>query len=278
MVVALANEAFCFLYTMRWYEAALDGKGGIRIVTIDDLKPPSVLWHEDNGKRLWENTRDMPLGAISGQQLQEAAHQLVINSFNRTVANVDNNRSTSAGTAPGRQLGEAVHQPVINSLSKSDHTGMDSNPLTVLVPVAKKSKAKLRQQARRNRAERKKNLANNTITRNNQSADQAIGQQFAPLPTHNQHVRPSHGHPSFLLQSQYPHVYIPPQQQPIVPLPEAYMARQPLVSTVGYAAQPELPISSGTYIHPRFGAGYIDYGTCPIFLPPTSQGVNIHPL
>ncbi|KAF9620796.1 hypothetical protein IFM89_014733 [Coptis chinensis] len=52
-----------------------------KIVTVGDLKPPPVLWHEDSGKKPWENGRQNPPGTISGRQLGEAAHRLVINSL-----------------------------------------------------------------------------------------------------------------------------------------------------------------------------------------------------
>ncbi|KAK1305430.1 5'-3' exoribonuclease 3 [Acorus calamus] len=46
-----------------------------------DLKPPPALWHEDTGKKPWENGRQNPHGNISGRQLGEAAHRLVVNSL-----------------------------------------------------------------------------------------------------------------------------------------------------------------------------------------------------
>ncbi|CAA6669597.1 unnamed protein product [Spirodela intermedia] len=42
-----------------------------KIVTIGNLKPAPVLWHEDNGRRPFEN----------GRQLGDAAHRLVVNSL-----------------------------------------------------------------------------------------------------------------------------------------------------------------------------------------------------
>ncbi|KAH7656232.1 5'-3' exoribonuclease 2 protein [Dioscorea alata] len=52
-----------------------------KIVTIGDLKPPPVLWHEDTGRRPYENGRQNPPGAVSGKQLGDAAHRLVVNSL-----------------------------------------------------------------------------------------------------------------------------------------------------------------------------------------------------
>ncbi|WOL03421.1 hypothetical protein Cni_G12141 [Canna indica] len=50
-------------------------------VTAGDLKPPPVLWHEDTGRKPFENGRHNPPGSISGKQLGDAAHRLVINSL-----------------------------------------------------------------------------------------------------------------------------------------------------------------------------------------------------
>ncbi|KAJ4965515.1 hypothetical protein NE237_017364 [Protea cynaroides] len=52
-----------------------------KIVTIGDLKPPPVLWHEDTGRRPMENGRQNPSGSITGRQLGEAAHRLLVNSL-----------------------------------------------------------------------------------------------------------------------------------------------------------------------------------------------------
>ncbi|CAL5349370.1 unnamed protein product [Camellia sinensis] len=50
-------------------------------VEIGDLKPEPALWHEDNGRKPWENRRQDPPGSISGRQLGDAAHRLVANSL-----------------------------------------------------------------------------------------------------------------------------------------------------------------------------------------------------
>ncbi|XP_044977542.1 5'-3' exoribonuclease 3-like isoform X1 [Hordeum vulgare subsp. vulgare] len=61
-----------------------------KVVEAGDLKPPPVLWHEDNGRRPQDNnrrnfnnsSRQNPAGSIQGHQLGEAAHRLVANSLN----------------------------------------------------------------------------------------------------------------------------------------------------------------------------------------------------
>ncbi|KAL3845308.1 hypothetical protein ACJIZ3_002711 [Penstemon smallii] len=55
-----------------------------KVVTVGDLKPEPVLWHEDFGRnnRQYDNRRhNNPNGAVSGRQLGEAAHRLVVNSL-----------------------------------------------------------------------------------------------------------------------------------------------------------------------------------------------------
>ncbi|CAK9148267.1 unnamed protein product [Ilex paraguariensis] len=52
-----------------------------KIVSVGDLKPEPVLWHEDSGKKPWENGRHNPPGAISGRHLGESARRLVVNSL-----------------------------------------------------------------------------------------------------------------------------------------------------------------------------------------------------
>ncbi|KAG8054581.1 hypothetical protein GUJ93_ZPchr0001g30935 [Zizania palustris] len=62
-----------------------------KIVDATDLKPPPVLWHEDSGRRPYDNNnrrpydnrnRQNPARATSGRQLGEASHRLVVNSLN----------------------------------------------------------------------------------------------------------------------------------------------------------------------------------------------------
>ncbi|KAI8549517.1 hypothetical protein RHMOL_Rhmol06G0030900 [Rhododendron molle] len=52
-----------------------------KTVTMGVLKAEPPLWHEDFGKRPWENGRHLPNGTISGRQLGEASHRLVVNSL-----------------------------------------------------------------------------------------------------------------------------------------------------------------------------------------------------
>ncbi|KAL8245778.1 hypothetical protein R6Q59_006994 [Mikania micrantha] len=63
-----------------------------KMVTLSDLKPAPLLWHEAKGHKPWDDQRNSsyqtnrqnlhknPPGSISGRQLAEAARRLVINS------------------------------------------------------------------------------------------------------------------------------------------------------------------------------------------------------
>ncbi|OVA18591.1 zinc finger protein [Macleaya cordata] len=54
-----------------------------KMVSLEDLKPPPALWHEDNGRKPWENGRqnNPGNGMGSGRHLGEAAHRFVSNSL-----------------------------------------------------------------------------------------------------------------------------------------------------------------------------------------------------
>jgi len=67
-------------------------------VEAGDLKPPPVLWHEDSGRRPHDNNNRRPYD-------------------NNNRRPHDNNRQNPAGALSGRQLGEAAHRLVVNSLN-----------------------------------------------------------------------------------------------------------------------------------------------------------------
>ncbi|XP_027919520.1 5'-3' exoribonuclease 3-like isoform X1 [Vigna unguiculata] len=57
-----------------------------KTVTIGDLQPEPVLWHQDSGRRHHaENWRKNPPGSITGRELGDAAHRLVVNSLQAKV-------------------------------------------------------------------------------------------------------------------------------------------------------------------------------------------------
>ncbi|XP_058084387.1 5'-3' exoribonuclease 3-like [Magnolia sinica] len=80
------NQVLCAIYKLPdFHKHITRPPAGVifpkKSVTLGDLKPAPVLWHEDSGRRPWESGRQNPPGHISGRQLGEAAHRLVVNSL-----------------------------------------------------------------------------------------------------------------------------------------------------------------------------------------------------
>ncbi|MCD7456075.1 5'-3' exoribonuclease 3 [Datura stramonium] len=80
------NQVICAIYRLpdahkhiaRPMEGVIFPK---KMVSPGDMKPDPVLWHEESRKKPWENGRNHHHGAISGRQLGEAAHRLVVNNL-----------------------------------------------------------------------------------------------------------------------------------------------------------------------------------------------------
>ncbi|PRQ27182.1 putative transcription factor interactor and regulator CCHC(Zn) family [Rosa chinensis] len=89
------NQVICAIYRLPdVHEHITRPPAGVifpkKIVSSGDMKPAPVLWHEDSGRKPWhdnsgrrpyESSRQHPPGAISGRQLGDAAHRLVVNSL-----------------------------------------------------------------------------------------------------------------------------------------------------------------------------------------------------
>ncbi|XP_026378565.1 5'-3' exoribonuclease 3-like, partial [Papaver somniferum] len=83
------NQVICAIYRLpdAHTHVARPSAGVIfskRMVEVEDLKPPPTLWHEDNGRKPWENVRKNNHhgnGRGSGRHLGEAAHKFVNNSL-----------------------------------------------------------------------------------------------------------------------------------------------------------------------------------------------------
>ncbi|EOY14246.1 5'-3' exoribonuclease 3-like protein [Theobroma cacao] len=94
-----------------------------KIVQFSDLKTEPVLWHEDSGRRAWENGRshvqvlhlmerhNTP-GAISGRRLVEASHRFIANSLQMKV---DCNGFNNDMQAPPPSYAAAPCVPPVNS-------------------------------------------------------------------------------------------------------------------------------------------------------------------
>ncbi|KVH96391.1 5'-3' exoribonuclease [Cynara cardunculus var. scolymus] len=86
------NQVICAIYRLPEYHNHISRpppgvKPPKKTVTVDDLQPEPTLWHEDTGRKPWENGRNghnrhhNPPGSASGRQLGDAAHRLVTNSL-----------------------------------------------------------------------------------------------------------------------------------------------------------------------------------------------------
>lgn len=89
------NQVICAIYRLPdTHKHITQPPAGVnfppKIVSMGDMKPEPVLWHEDSGRRHHhhqgngrhnDGSRPNPPGAISGRQLGDAAHRLVVNSL-----------------------------------------------------------------------------------------------------------------------------------------------------------------------------------------------------
>ncbi|KAI3729788.1 hypothetical protein L6452_18456 [Arctium lappa] len=86
------NQVICAIYRLPEYHNHISRpppgvKPPKKTVTVDDLQPEPTLWHEDTGRKPWENGRNgynrhhNPPGSATGRQLGDAAHRLVTNSL-----------------------------------------------------------------------------------------------------------------------------------------------------------------------------------------------------
>ncbi|KAL9395550.1 hypothetical protein Peur_009803 [Populus x canadensis] len=86
----LANEVICVIYRLPDPHSHITRPpAGVifpkKTVDQGDLKPEPILWHEDSGRRPWENDRRNPPGTISAHHLGEASHRLVSNSLQQKI-------------------------------------------------------------------------------------------------------------------------------------------------------------------------------------------------
>ncbi|TKY57643.1 5'-3' exoribonuclease 3 [Spatholobus suberectus] len=104
-----------------------------KIVTIGDLKPEPVLWHEDSGRRHnAENGRKYPSGSISGRELGEAAHRLVVNSLQ---AKVDTNGYRHSHNGPPLSYPSPMdHRQPVPSYSYESRPGYVAMPPPISAP------------------------------------------------------------------------------------------------------------------------------------------------
>ncbi|CAK9178431.1 unnamed protein product [Ilex paraguariensis] len=94
-----------------------------KTVTLGDIKPEPVLWHEDSGKKPWENGRHNPPGMSSGRQLGPAAHRFVANSLR---SNADKNSNGGQMYAPPPSYA-GTHGPPFPSYQSNSYHDQEQN-------------------------------------------------------------------------------------------------------------------------------------------------------
>ncbi|XP_051139158.1 5'-3' exoribonuclease 3 [Andrographis paniculata] len=110
----MSNQVICAIYSLPdYHEHIARPPPGVtfpkKTVTVGDLRPEPVLWHEDSGRRPFDNGRYNN------------------NNNNRHNDNRHNNRhnnNSMNGAVTGRHLGDAAHRLVSNSLQlRRDNNG-----------------------------------------------------------------------------------------------------------------------------------------------------------
>ncbi|KAL6574451.1 5'-3' exoribonuclease 3 [Orobanche hederae] len=99
-----------------------------KIVTMGDIKPAPVLWHEDAGRRPFDNgRRNFPDGPMSSRHLGETnRHHYPNGAISGRHLGEANRHYNPNEAISGRQLGEAAHRLVVNSLQKRGENNSQS--------------------------------------------------------------------------------------------------------------------------------------------------------
>ncbi|EPS72841.1 hypothetical protein M569_01916 [Genlisea aurea] len=102
------NQVICAIYTLPdAHEHITRPPIGVvfpeKTVNLDDVKPEPTLWHEDTGRKPFDNGRNNnnnnnANGTISGQHLGQAAHRLISNSLQ--IRDERNNPQAVHGYSP----------------------------------------------------------------------------------------------------------------------------------------------------------------------------------
>lgn len=116
-----------------------------KTVSAEDIKPDPALWHEDSGRRPWENGRNYNNNNNgyhhghrprdeSGRRQWESGR----NNGNHEESGRrpwESGRQNPPGTISGRQLGDAAHRLVVNSLQvKAERNGYGNNQMHARPP------------------------------------------------------------------------------------------------------------------------------------------------
>ncbi|TYJ34911.1 hypothetical protein E1A91_A05G200200v1 [Gossypium mustelinum] len=131
----LANEVICCIYRTPKAHKHIPRPPGVifppKMIQLSDLKSKHLLWHEDSGRRPFQNGRFAaarhlvegsmlkspverynPPGSISGRKLREASHRLIANSLKLKV---DRTGFSNNVQAPPPSIATAPHIPPFNS-------------------------------------------------------------------------------------------------------------------------------------------------------------------
>lgn len=124
------NQVICAIYRLPdAHEHIARPPPGVKfpkkIVAIEDLKPEPVLWHEDSGRKPWDNGRQNPPASFSGRQLGDAAHRLVANSLQMKV--IDRNNFGNQMHAPPRPYASSSFGPPAPSYQNNRYRNDNSN-------------------------------------------------------------------------------------------------------------------------------------------------------
>nr|KJB59761.1 hypothetical protein B456_009G270300 [Gossypium raimondii] len=118
----LANEVICCIYRLpRAHKHITRPPPGVafppKMVQFSDLKPAPALWHEDSGRRPWENGRQPAgghqmdrhnsSGSVSGQ---DASHRLITNSLQLKM-----DRNGFGNNIQASSYATATYNPSVNS-------------------------------------------------------------------------------------------------------------------------------------------------------------------
>ncbi|WVZ23313.1 hypothetical protein V8G54_001857 [Vigna mungo] len=104
-----------------------------KTVTIGDLQPDPVLWHQDSA--MGHNWRKNPPGSISGRELGDAAHRLVVNSLQAKV-DTAGYRHRSHNGPPKSNPAPVGHRQPVSSYGYESRPGHDAIPPYNAVPTA----------------------------------------------------------------------------------------------------------------------------------------------
>ncbi|KAM7517253.1 hypothetical protein LguiA_006836 [Lonicera macranthoides] len=238
------NQVICAIYRLpSAHKHITRPPAGVKFpkktVTTDDIQPDPVLWHEDSGRRPWENGRhnshqhhhQHPPGAISGQQLGEAAHRLVVNSLQMKT---NRNAYSDQRYAPPPSYSGTYGPPIPSYQSNRHHDQEHSR----MIPP--------RSGYPMHNAEGHYGVSNSAVGRGGRAATQRYEQPYYSSSTHNPY---NSSHPQYESREHLTHGYYP---QPPGLHPNGRHVYPPH-GPLRHVVQPPLVPAGGTQYHQQGG-------------------------